>query len=76
MGNEISEINMIFGKNTLGKSTLIESLVYGLNGEAIYGKKQREILNFKLLLRKFMDEKLEHAEIYLQLKMIKSVLLF
>ncbi|HFJ9423023.1 TPA: AAA family ATPase [Bacillus paranthracis] len=68
VGNEISEINMIFGKNTLGKSTLIESLVYGLNGEAIYGKKQREILNFKLLLRKFMDEKLEHAEIYLQLK--------
>lgn len=66
--NEISEVNMIFGKNTLGKSTLIESIVYGLNGEAIYGKKQKEIINFKLLLRKFMDESLEHAEIYLQLK--------
>ncbi len=66
--NEISEVNMIFGRNTLGKSTLIESIVYGLNGEAIYGKKQREIINFKLLLRKFMDEKLEHAEIYLQLQ--------
>lgn len=66
--DDISEVNMIFGKNTLGKSTLIESIVYGLNGEAIYGKKQREIINFKLLLRKFMDEKLEHAEIYLQLQ--------
>lgn len=66
--NEISEVNMIFGKNTLGKSTLIESIVYGLNGEAIYGKKQREIINFKLLLEKFMDERLEHAEIYLQLQ--------
>ncbi|MGE8000245.1 hypothetical protein ACQKOF_16470 [Lysinibacillus sp. NPDC093190] len=66
--NEISEVNMIFGKNTLGKSTLVESIVYGLNGEAIYGKKQREIINFKLLLKKFMNEKLEHAEIYLQLQ--------
>ncbi|MBB6447299.1 hypothetical protein [Bacillus benzoevorans] len=66
--DDISEVNMIFGKNTLGKSTLIESIVYGLNGEAIYGKKQKEIINFKLLLRKFMDEKLEHAEIYLQLQ--------
>lgn len=66
--NEISEVNMIFGKNTLGKSTLIESIVYGLNGEAIYGKKQREIINFKLLLSKFMDERLKHAEIYLQLQ--------
>lgn len=66
--DEISEINMIFGKNTLGKSTLIESIIYGLNGEAVYGKKQREIINFKLLLKKFMDEKLEHAEIYLQLQ--------
>lgn len=65
---EISEVNMIFGKNTLGKSTLIESIVYGLNGEAIYGKKQKEIINFKLLLRKFMNEELEHAEIYLQLQ--------
>lgn len=66
--NEISEVNMIFGKNTLGKSTLIESIVYGLNGEAIYGKKQREIINFKLLLSKFMGERLKHAEIYLQLQ--------
>ncbi|WP_242301751.1 AAA family ATPase [Bacillus cereus group sp. BfR-BA-01361] len=66
--DEISEINMIFGKNTLGKSTLIESIIYGLNGEAVYGKKQREIINFKLLLKKFMDEKLEHAEVYLQLQ--------
>lgn len=66
--NEISEINMIYGKNTLGKSTLIESIIYGLNGEAIYGKKQREIINYELILKKFMNETLEHAEIYLQLR--------
>lgn len=70
--NEINEVNMIFGKNNLGKSILIESLVYALNGEDIYGKKQREIINFKLLLSKFMDEELEHAEIYLQLKSDKE----
>ncbi len=66
--NEISEANMIYGENTSGKSTLVESIIYGLNGEAIYGKKQRGIIDFKLLLRKFMDEKLENAEIYLQLQ--------
>lgn len=64
----VNEINMVYGENTLGKSMLIESIVYGLNGEAIYGKYQRDIINFQLLLKKFMDEDVEHAEIYLQLK--------
>lgn len=65
--DKINELNLIYGKNALGKSTLIESIIYALNGEAIYGKRKKDIINYKMILSTYLKDTLEHAEIYLQL---------
>ncbi len=62
----IQEINMIYGKNTLGKSTLINSIVYALKGEDIFGKKKYPI-NYSIILEQFFNDQVKSAEVYLQL---------
>ncbi|WP_233414680.1 coiled-coil domain-containing protein [Thermaerobacillus caldiproteolyticus] len=66
-GNKVNEISMIYGKNTLGKSTLINSIVYGLNGEDIFKKKKKNPINFHMILERFMNDSVKSGEIYLQL---------
>ncbi|QOH63196.1 hypothetical protein DI243_18020 [Paenibacillus polymyxa] len=61
----INEINMIFGENTLGKSTFIQSVIYALKGEELYGN--RNIVNFKDLFKINYKENVQEAHIYLQL---------
>ncbi|GAB6427930.1 hypothetical protein bcgnr5378_13750 [Bacillus cereus] len=61
------EMNVIYGENTLGKSTLVKSIIYGLNGEAIYGKKSREIINYKSVMRRYFGEQVVKAQVFLQL---------
>ncbi|WP_151735372.1 AAA family ATPase [Paenibacillus tengchongensis] len=66
---EIHEFNMIYAENTLGKSTLIESIIYGLNGEDIYGQQKGGIINYKDILRLYITkEPIINAEVFLQLK--------
>jgi len=65
--NKIKEISMIYGKNTLGKSTLINSIVYGLNGEDIFNKKKKNPINYQIIIEKFLGDSIKNAEIYLQL---------
>ncbi|MEH7387634.1 hypothetical protein V7147_19860 [Bacillus sp. JJ1521] len=64
--NAIKEISMIFGKNTFGKSTLINSIVYALKGEDIYSKNKFPI-NYNIILEQFLGDKVKNAEVYLQL---------
>ncbi|MEE3952812.1 AAA family ATPase [Peribacillus frigoritolerans] len=64
--NAIQEINMIYGKNTFGKSTLINSIVYALKGEDIYSKNKYPI-NYDIILERFLGDRVKSAEIYLQL---------
>lgn len=62
----IQEISMIYGKNTFGKSTLINSIVYALKGEDIYSKNKYPI-NYNIILEQFLGDKVKNAEVYLQL---------
>ncbi|PFM30999.1 AAA family ATPase [Bacillus cereus] len=62
----VQEISMIYGKNTLGKSTLINSIVYALKGEDIYNKNKYPI-NYNIILEQFLGDKVRSAEVYLQL---------
>jgi energy-coupling factor transporter ATP-binding protein EcfA2 len=62
----IQEISMIYGKNTFGKSTLINSIVYALKGEDIYSKNKYPI-NYNIILEQFLGDKVKSAEVYLQL---------
>lgn len=62
----VQEISMIYGKNTLGKSTLINSIVYALKGEDIYNKNKYPI-NYNIILEQFLGDKVKSAEVYLQL---------
>jgi hypothetical protein len=64
----IKEFNMIFGENSLGKSTFIQSVIFGLKGEEIYGIHQEEIVSFKDLFRIHYKQKVVQAHIFLQLK--------
>ena len=57
-------MNVIYGENTLGKSTLVKSIIYGLNGEAIYGKKSREIINYKSVMRRYFGEQVVKAQVF------------
>ncbi|WP_281202202.1 AAA family ATPase [Cytobacillus kochii] len=62
----IQEISMIYGKNTFGKSTLINSIVYALKGEDIYSKNKYPI-NYNIILEQFLGDQVKSAEVYLQL---------
>lgn len=61
------KINLIYGENTLGKSTLIKSIIYCLGGEEIYGKSRDDRPNFPIVMRVINDEKVIKNEISLQL---------
>jgi len=63
----VREINLIYGKNTLGKSTLIESIVYALSGEEIYGKKKNDVANYSLIMSKYKEDFLKESYVLLQL---------
>ncbi|SEK18979.1 AAA domain-containing protein [Paenibacillus sp. cl141a] len=56
---------MIFGENTLGKSTFIQSVIYALKGEELYGN--RNIVNFRDLFKINYRENVEESHIYIQL---------
>ncbi|WP_179877733.1 AAA family ATPase [Bacillus thuringiensis] len=62
----IQEISMIYGKNTFGKSTLVNSIIYALKGEDIYPKNKYPI-NYEIILERFLNDTVKSAEIYLQL---------
>lgn len=62
----IQEISMIYGKNTFGKSTLVNSIIYALKGEDIYNKNKYPI-NYNIILERFLNDTVKSAEIYLQL---------
>ncbi|WP_255258183.1 hypothetical protein [Bacillus sp. AFS018417] len=62
------EINLIYGENTLGKSTLIESIIYGLSGEEIYGQKRKnDVADYSLIIENFFQSKISESYINLQL---------
>ncbi|WP_033829727.1 hypothetical protein [Bacillus andreraoultii] len=62
------EINLIYGKNTLGKSTLIESLIFGLSGEDIYPqKKKNDVADYSLIIDKFFNDTILESEVLVQL---------
>lgn len=63
----IKEFSMIYGENTLGKSTFIQSVIFGLKGEELYGPRQNDILSFKDLFRIHYKQKVVQAQVYLQL---------
>lgn len=63
----IKEINMIFGENTLGKSTFIQSIIFALNGEEIYGVRKSDIVGFKDLFKLHYKQKVLQAQVFLQL---------
>lgn len=63
----IKEINMIFGENTLGKSTFIQSIIFALNGEEIYGIRKSDIVGFKDLFKLHYKQKVLQAHVFLQL---------
>lgn len=64
---EKKEINLIYGKNTLGKSTLIMSIVYALAGEDIYGKSTWNDTNFKPIMKSYEGQQYKENSIFLQL---------
>ena len=63
--SSINEFNMVFGENTLGKSTFIQSVIYALKGEELYGN--RNIVNFKDLFKINYREDVLESHIFLQL---------
>jgi len=63
----IKDFSMIYGENTLGKSTFIQSVIFGLKGEELYGPRQKDILSFKDLFRIHYKRKVVQAQVYLQL---------
>jgi hypothetical protein len=63
----VKEFNMIFGENTLGKSTFIESIIFALKGEEIYGFRKNDIVGFKDLFKIHYKERVQQAYVYLQL---------
>lgn len=65
--NTVREFNMIFGENTLGKSTFIQSIIFGLKGEEIYGIRKGDIVGFKNLFKIHYKERVNQAQVYLQL---------
>lgn len=66
--DSISKINLVLGENTLGKSTLIKSIVYALGGEEIYGKLTYNSTHFPEVMKRINDEKIILNEVYLELK--------
>ncbi|MCE0453028.1 hypothetical protein [Brevibacillus sp. AF8] len=63
----IKEFSMIYGENTLGKSTFIQSVIFALKGEDLYGTRQNDILSFKDLFRIHYKRKVIQAHVFLQL---------
>lgn len=61
------KINLIYGENTLGKSTLIKSIIYALGGEEVYGKSRDVKPNFPSVMSRIDDERVIKNEITLQL---------
>ena len=58
------EMNVIYGENTLGKSTLVKSIIYGLNGESYLWEKSREIINYKSVMRRYFGEQVVKAQVF------------
>lgn len=63
----VKEFNMVFGENTLGKSTFIQSIIFALKGEEIYGIRKGDIVSFKELFKIHYKQKVVQAHVYLQL---------
>lgn len=63
----IKEINLIYGENNLGKSTLIKSIIYALGGEDLYGKSSWNDTNFPPIMKEINGELVTQNTIYLQM---------
>lgn len=61
------EINLIYGENNLGKSTLIKSIIYALGGEDLYGKSSWNDTNFPPIMKQINGEEVIQNTIFLQL---------
>ncbi|RNB79747.1 hypothetical protein EDM56_28460 [Brevibacillus fluminis] len=64
---EKRQVNLIYGKNNLGKSTLIKSIIYALNGEDLYGKSTWSDTNFPPIMKVIDGEAVIENFIYLQI---------
>jgi ABC-type Mn2+/Zn2+ transport system ATPase subunit len=65
---QINEMNLIFGENTLGKSTLIESIIYALNGEEIYKVRNgNKIIDYEHIFETYFRESIEQAHIFINI---------
>ncbi|MFC9600200.1 AAA family ATPase [Peribacillus butanolivorans] len=61
------EVNLIYGENNLGKSTLIKSIIYALGGEDLYGKASWNHTNFPPIMKEINGDRVTENTIFLQL---------
>lgn len=64
---EINQVNLIFGANELGKSTLLNCIIYCLKGEDVYGGSGGGSKLSNALTRTIGGEIIKTSTIYLQL---------
>lgn len=62
---ELDNFSLIYGKNTLGKTTLIKSIIYALGGEDLYGNTKKT--NLSEVIEQVDGEKSVESKIFLQL---------
>lgn len=62
---ELDNFSLIYGKNTLGKTTLIKSIIYALGGEDLYGNTKKT--NLSEVIDQVYGEKSVESKIFLQL---------
>ncbi|MGO5074296.1 AAA family ATPase [Clostridium sporogenes] len=62
---KIHNFSLIYGKNTLGKTTLIKSIIYALGGEDLYGNTKKT--NLSEIIEEVDGEKSIRSRIFLQI---------